>query len=161
MNCQNSQKLERCLAQLTAKAEDAYPTGAPGPCSQFLVESEYLICFCYFVCIILVTLSSLLCMSLFHVWSLSLYYTLLITAKTLVPLVTPYIKNFIKYTYLQTVFEWKEKNKAYHIAPVRMNEQTMSQHLCWNEKKIRVLWWQNNFVINTFHCRGWYYEDIN
>ena len=42
---------------------DAYPTGASGPCSQFLVESELLICFCNFARMILVTLCSLLCMS--------------------------------------------------------------------------------------------------
>ena len=35
--------------------KDDYPTGAPGACSQFLVESEMLICCCYFVCMILVT----------------------------------------------------------------------------------------------------------
>ena len=63
-------------------------SNAPGPCSQFLVESALLICFCYFVCMILVTLCSLLCMSVFHVWSLSLDYILLITAITLVPLIT-------------------------------------------------------------------------
>ena len=44
----------------------------PGPCSQFLGESELLIYFCYFVCIIWVNLCSLLCLSIFHVWSLSL-----------------------------------------------------------------------------------------
>ena len=48
-----------------------YPTGAPGPCSKFLVA-----------------LCSLLCMSVFNVWSLSLGYILLITAITLFPLVT-------------------------------------------------------------------------
>ena len=41
---------------VSRKADDAYPTGAPGPCSKFLVESELLICFCYFVCMSLVTL---------------------------------------------------------------------------------------------------------
>ena len=35
-----------------------YLTGAPGPCSQLLMESQLLICFCYFVYIILVTLCS-------------------------------------------------------------------------------------------------------
>ena len=39
------------------------------------------------LCIILVTLCSLLCMSVFHVWSLSLDYILFITAKTLAPFI--------------------------------------------------------------------------
>ena len=30
-------------AGVSVKAKDAYPTGAPGPCSQLLVESELLI----------------------------------------------------------------------------------------------------------------------
>ena len=34
------------------KAEEVYPTGEPGPCSQVLVESALLIYFCYFVCFI-------------------------------------------------------------------------------------------------------------
>ena len=80
-------------AGVSRKAEDAYPTDAPGPCSQFLAESELLIYFCYFVCMILVTLCSLLCMSVFHVWSLSLDYILLITAITLVPSIS-LSKNF-------------------------------------------------------------------
>ena len=54
----------------------------------FLVESELLIYFCYLICMILVTLSSLLCMSVFHIRSLSLVYILLITATTLVLLFT-------------------------------------------------------------------------
>ena len=41
------------LPGIFRKAEDAYPTGAPGPCSQFLVESKLLIYFCNFVYIIL------------------------------------------------------------------------------------------------------------
>ena len=40
---------------VSRKAEDAYPTGAPGSCSQCLVESELFIYFCYLVCMILVT----------------------------------------------------------------------------------------------------------
>ena len=51
----------------------------------------FLICFCYFVCMILVTLCNLLCMSVFRIWSLSLNratFILLITAITLVPLIT-------------------------------------------------------------------------
>ena len=55
------------------KSEDAYPTGTPGPCSKFLVESE-LIYFCF---------------SVFHVWSLSLDFILFISARILVPLITP------------------------------------------------------------------------
>ena len=38
---------------VSSKAEDAYPTGAPGPCSQFWAESKLLIYFCYLVCNIL------------------------------------------------------------------------------------------------------------
>ena len=49
------------LEGVSRKVEDAYPTGAPDPCSQFLVEPQLLICFCYFVCMILVTLCCLLC----------------------------------------------------------------------------------------------------
>ena len=53
-----------------------------------LVESELLICFCYFVCIDLVTSCSLFCVSVFHVWSLSLDYFLLFSTRTLVHLIT-------------------------------------------------------------------------
>ena len=55
-------------AGVSRKEEDAYPTGVPDSCSQFLVEYELFICFCYFVCIILVTLYvivSLSCVCLF------------------------------------------------------------------------------------------------
>ena len=68
---------------VSKNAEDAYSNGAPGPCS----ESVLLICFCYSVHIILVTLCSLLCMSVFHVWSLSLDY-ILFGCHYLVPLMT-------------------------------------------------------------------------
>ena len=40
------------------KNRGVFPTGAPGPSSQFVVESKLLISHCYFVCIILVTLCS-------------------------------------------------------------------------------------------------------
>ena len=72
-------------AGVSRKAEEACPTGAPGPCSQFLVESELLIFFCYFVhvCIILVILCSLLCVSVFHVLSLFPDYIILIFRKNL------------------------------------------------------------------------------
>ena len=66
------------------RAEDACPADAPGPCSQFLV---FLICICYLVCMILVTICSLLRVSVFRVWCLSLDFDLLITAITLVPLI--------------------------------------------------------------------------
>ena len=46
---------------VSRKAKDTYPIGAPGPYSQFEVESELLIYFCYFVIIILVIICSLLC----------------------------------------------------------------------------------------------------
>ena len=45
------------------KAEDTYPVGAPGPCFQFLVESELLNYFCCFVRNILVNLCTFLCVS--------------------------------------------------------------------------------------------------
>ena len=51
---------------------------APGPCFQILVESELLVYFCYFVCIILVPLCSLLFLLVFHIWSLSMHCILLI-----------------------------------------------------------------------------------
>ena len=54
---------------VSRKAEDAYPTDAPGPCSKFLVESKLLIYFYCFVYIILVILCSLLCVSVFNSWS--------------------------------------------------------------------------------------------
>ena len=75
-------------ACVSRKAVESYPTGASGPCSQFLVKSESLIYFCYFVCIILVTLCSLLWLSVFSVWSFSMDYILLISAIILVPLIT-------------------------------------------------------------------------
>ena len=76
-------------AGVSRKAEDAYP------CSKFLVESELRISFSYFVCRILVTLCPLLCLSVFHVWSLFLDYILLISTRILVPLNTLiYIKIF-------------------------------------------------------------------
>ena len=54
-------------AGVSRKAEDAYPTGAAGPCSLFLVDSDLIIYFCNFVCIILVILCSLLYLSVFYV----------------------------------------------------------------------------------------------
>ena len=88
-----------CSAGVSRFAEYVYPTGAPGPCSQLLVESKLFICMCYFVCMILVTvtLCSLLCMSNFHILSLSLDYIILITSITLVPLTTLWLKSLIYY----------------------------------------------------------------
>ena len=37
-------------ASITRKAEDAYPTGTPCPCTKFLVEPVLLLYFCYFLC---------------------------------------------------------------------------------------------------------------
>ena len=51
------------------KTEDVYPADAPGPFTQFLVEFEFLIYVCYFACFSLVILCSLLCLSVFDVWS--------------------------------------------------------------------------------------------
>ena len=39
----------RNSAGTSGQTADAYPTSAPGPCSQFLVESELLIFYCCFV----------------------------------------------------------------------------------------------------------------
>ena len=50
-------------ADVSTKAEDAYPTGAPCPCSQVVFTGVRVphSCFCYFVCMIIFTLCSLLC----------------------------------------------------------------------------------------------------
>ena len=69
---------------ISRKADDAYPTGAPGPCSQFLMESELLIYFCFFVRIS----CHLLCVSVFSFGPSSLDCVLFIFAIILVPLVT-------------------------------------------------------------------------
>ena len=47
---------------------------------------QILVCFCYFVYIVLVILDSLFCVSVYHVLSLSLGYFPLISARILVPL---------------------------------------------------------------------------
>ena len=52
-----------------------------------LVVSQLLSFFCYFVSIILLTLCSLLCLSVFQIWS-GLDYFLLIFDRILVPLIT-------------------------------------------------------------------------
>ena len=70
------------------KTEDAYPTSAPDPCSRFVVETELLIYFCFFVRIVLVILYSLLCVSVFPVWYLSLDCILLISNGIFVPFIT-------------------------------------------------------------------------
>ena len=47
---------------ISGKAEDAYPTGAHGPCFQFLVESELHICFCcLWVCFLLLCVLYCVC----------------------------------------------------------------------------------------------------
>ena len=69
------------------KAEDTYTTGIPGRCSHFLgrrvAHLLLLLCMCYFGfhC-------ALLCVSVFHVRSLSLDYILLIYVRILFPLIT-------------------------------------------------------------------------
>ena len=73
------------------KEENAYPTGSSSPCSQFLGESELLIYFCCFVRISLVISCSLLCVSVFNVWSLFLDINHLISARILVTLITFWI----------------------------------------------------------------------
>ena len=58
---------------------------------------------------ILVTLCSLLCMSVFHVWSLSLDCILLITAITLVPLITLSVNSLKTVKYRKKTFNcWKD-----------------------------------------------------
>ena len=52
---------------VSRKVEDVYPTGAPGPWSQFLVESVLLIYFCIFVRVILVISYPLLFISIISV----------------------------------------------------------------------------------------------
>ena len=69
------------------KSRECLPYWVTGPCSQFSVESKFLICFCYFVCINLVILCSLLCVSIFNVFSLSLGCIHLISTKIIVPLI--------------------------------------------------------------------------
>ena len=61
VNLYTQQMFDEQLGGVSRKAEDIYCTGAPGPSSQILVESELLIYFCYFVCIILVILCSFVC----------------------------------------------------------------------------------------------------
>ena len=51
------------LAVVSSKAENVYSTGAPGPWSQFLVESRLLIYLCFFVHVILVISCSLFSLS--------------------------------------------------------------------------------------------------
>ena len=73
------------LAGISKKAENAYPTGGPSPCSQFLV-AHLLLLFCMYF---LVALCSLLCIYVsFPCLVLSLDDILLITAKILVLLIT-------------------------------------------------------------------------
>ena len=75
------------LLSIAFGASARYRTGAPGPCCQFSsgVRVAHLL-FC-FVRIILVILFSLLWVSAFPVWSLSLDYILLISALILVFLI--------------------------------------------------------------------------
>ena len=57
-------------ASASRNAEDAYHTGAPGQCSQILVESELLLINFYFsACSFWFFNVSMLCGSVFHVWS--------------------------------------------------------------------------------------------
>ena len=82
---------------VSRKAENAYPTGAPDPCSHFLVESDLLICFYYFVCMIFfVVYVSFPCLVFvpgshsfvcrYNLGSFDYSYILLIYARILVPL---------------------------------------------------------------------------
>ena len=66
---------------VSIKAEDAYHTCATGPCSQFSVQSPS--CSFAFVFIIFVILCSLLCVSVFHAWSIFFDYILLIFTRSL------------------------------------------------------------------------------
>ena len=73
---------------VSRKEEDAYPTDASGPSSKLLVESKLHIFFCFFLRIIFAILCCLLCLSVFHVWSLSMDCVIWISARILVPLFT-------------------------------------------------------------------------
>ena len=86
------------------RAEDACLTGAPGPCSQFLVKSELIIYFCYFVCIILVTLCTLLCLFVFNVGPLSLDYIFLISARILITWILLFWKIYTFYRKINVGF---------------------------------------------------------
>ena len=59
---------------VSREAEDAYFTGAPGPCSQFWVESSCLFTFVALYVSFLVISCSLLCLSIFHVPGLLFFY---------------------------------------------------------------------------------------
>ena len=78
------------------------------------VESKLLVDFCYFECIISVISCSLMCLLLFHLWSLSLDYILLISAKILVLLVTLFQKSNENNTNTLCVYEIQPKTYKYH-----------------------------------------------
>ena len=78
---QDSTLYEQPGGGVSRKTEDAYPTGSPGPYSQFfsgvrVAHLLLLLCMYY-----LVILCSLLFLSVFHVWSLSLDYIILISSR--------------------------------------------------------------------------------
>ena len=74
------------IRRMFLEKKDAYPTSAPGPCSQILVEFELLIYFCFTVRIFWFFMFFIV--SAFPVLSTSsLNYILLSTARILVPLI--------------------------------------------------------------------------
>ena len=84
----------------------ASTTGTPGPCFQFSVESELLIYFCYFVCIILVILPALLCVCGLCPW------ITFDSARILVPLIIDYsfassvVPNYLLGILVLKIFFW-------------------------------------------------------
>ena len=80
---------------VTLKADDAYPIGAPGHCSRFVVESRLLIFLCFF-CTLFWLLHVLCCVCFFCLVSrLSLDFILLIYGRVLVPLITLGVSSYI------------------------------------------------------------------
>ena len=83
-------------AGVSIKAEDAYPTGAPGHAPSFSVVrvAHLLLLPCMYDFSHFMFFVMLCSMSFFHVWSLSMGCILLITAMTLVPLITLSILSY-------------------------------------------------------------------
>ena len=90
-------------AGVSRKAEDAYPTGVPGPYSQFFsgVRVSHLL---LILCMYYFSYLMFFVVYVSHVWSLSLDYFLLISARTLVPLVNLWPRlTAVRFTNLQKV----------------------------------------------------------
>ena len=85
-------------AGVTRKAGDVYPIGAPGLCSQLVVECSFTFVTLY-TCIILVILCSLFCASVFNVRSWPLDYILFIPLESWFPclLLCTYLEHMETY----------------------------------------------------------------